>query len=304
MEVSVVVTVLNESDNIVRLINALLTQSAEPEEIIIVDGGSSDGTYKKLKNLAEKHPSLKVFQKKGNRSVGRNFAISKSASNLIAITDAGCVTEKNWLENLIKSAERSGAKVVAGYYQAAAGSVFQQAVAPYALVMPEKINPESFLPATRSMLIAKETFKDLGGFAENLSDNEDYAFAKKIEANNIKITFAQNAIVTWSPPKSLPSFFKMIFRFARGDAQARIFRPKVFLIFGRYILGVTILAWLIFYQQYTLALFYLLLAILLYSAWSITKNIRYCPDSWYLLPILQISSDLAVMSGSLLGILI
>lgn len=302
MEVSVIVTVLNESDNITRLTDALLQQSKKPQEIIIVDGGSSDDTFEKLKSLAKKHSNFKVFQKNGNRSVGRNFAISKSSGNWIAITDAGCVPEKNWLENLIKTAQNSGTKVVAGYYQAAKGSLLQQAIAPYALVMPDKINPNNFLPATRSMLIAKKTFDSLGGFDEKLSDNEDYAFAKKIEAN-IKIAFAQNAVVTWSPPNSLFSFFKMIFRFARGDAQARIFRPKVFLIFGRYILGGTIFGWLIFYQDYVVAVFYFLLAILLYSVWSIKKNIKYCPDSWHLLPILQITSDLAVISGSILGIL-
>ena len=49
--VSVVITVLNEEKSIRELIKALLTQDKKPQEIIIIDGGSSDKTVQIIKYL-------------------------------------------------------------------------------------------------------------------------------------------------------------------------------------------------------------------------------------------------------------
>ena len=44
MNVSVIVTVYNEHDNIIRLLDSLADQSRKPDEVVICDGGSQDGT--------------------------------------------------------------------------------------------------------------------------------------------------------------------------------------------------------------------------------------------------------------------
>jgi len=166
-------------------------------------------------------------------------------------------------------------------------------------------NKQTFLPATRSMLISKQTWKKLGGFDESLSHNEDYAFAKKIQSS-YPIVFAPKAVVGWLPRKNLTEFTKMIYRFAKGDIQAGILRPKVILIFARYAIASYFFFFYlpkIFPQTTTVAILttIFLAALLLYSTWAILKNKKYVKHGWYYLPVLQISSDLAVMWGSLLG---
>ena len=46
--VGVILTVLNESGSIAELLDAFLSQSLPPSEIVIVDGGSRDGTLEIL----------------------------------------------------------------------------------------------------------------------------------------------------------------------------------------------------------------------------------------------------------------
>ena len=45
---SVTATVLNEVDDIDRLVTSLMEQTLRPAEVVIVDGGSTDGTWERL----------------------------------------------------------------------------------------------------------------------------------------------------------------------------------------------------------------------------------------------------------------
>lgn len=309
--VSVVVTVLNESATISYLLDALSHQTVAPTQTIIVDGGSSDGTSDLIKNWQDEHPQFKLtlLHQPGNRSVGRNYGIKAAKTELVAITDAGCEPDPTWLEELLKahltsrpasqSPESNPPAVVAGYYYAQPETPFQQAVVPYALVMPERVNPDTFLPATRSLLLAKSTWQKTGGFPEQLSDNEDYAWARSLKQFQIPVTFTSHARVKWFPRQNLQQFATMIFRFARGDAFAQAWRPKVLFIFVRYLLGVLFLGLWPFFPP---AAFILLLGLICYLGWAIKKNLRYVPNGWYWLPILQLVSDVMVMSGTLVGL--
>ena len=296
IETSLIITVLNEAKTIELLLESILLQTILPQEVVIVDGGSSDETMQLLTSFAHKHPqlSLIVDQKKGNRSVGRNWAAQLTKNKVLAVTDAGCQLHPNWLAELIAEYERSGSPVVAGYYSSKARTNFQKAVVPYVLVMPDRVNPETFLPATRSMLIEKDIFIQFGGFDETLADNEDYAFAKKLQTHKIKIAFTSKAIVYWKPTETIGSFYSMIFRFARGDVFAGIIRPKVITVFLRY---------LFFFFVIVINKEIALLLAALYINWSIQKNKKYVATGWYYLPVLQIVSDIAVIFGSISGFL-
>ena len=121
---------------------------------------------------------------------------------------------------------------------------------------------------------------------------------------NVKIVFTKDAIVNWIPRRTLKKAFNMFFRFAYGDAEARIFRFKVILIFLRYLTGLVLLASVLFFKSLFLfaAVFFL---ILMYFIWAIIKNYIYVKNlrAFFYLPLIQITSDISVLLGTLAGLI-
>lgn len=311
MKVSLITTVYNEQDSIVSFLKSIFAQSKLPDELIIVDGGSTDNTLGEISNFKPKTSktssiSIKVISKKGNRSVGRNEAIKHAKNEIILISDAGNILDRRWVENITKPFNEREVDVVAGFYKGLAKNIFQRCLIPYVLVMPDKANvAEEFLPATRSMAIKKSVWKKNGGFNEKLAHNEDFAFANKLKEKKVKMVFAKDAIVNWIPRTNLKKAFIMFFRFALGDIEAGIIRSKVLLIFTRYFLFIYLL-WLAIAYKSLMLLLGIVIASVSYLIWSVLKNYRYVKDlrAIIILPIIQIAADASVMLGSIFGVIL
>ena len=293
--ISLIVTVLNEAATLSALLKSIAQQTLLPDELVIVDADSQDASQQLIKDFSQHSPiKVKLLVKAGNRSQGRNWAVKHSHGQWLAMTDAGCVLDKDWLAQLCLTQQQTGAEVVAGYYQALANNPLQQAIAPYFLVTSQRLKAREFLPATRSMLISRQLFRQLGGFAEHLAFAEDYALAKKMKQQQVNIAFARQALVYWLPPTNLVDFSKTVYQMAYYDVVAGVTRPKVYLIFARYLI---FLGFCLFFDNLLL----IFALTLIYLLWSIAKNYRNCPRAWYYLPLLQLLADCFVMTATLMA---
>src|SRR5438105_2795368 len=140
--VSVVMTVFNEADNIETVIRSLLGQTCPPAEIVIVDGGSTDGTPQVIDKLRRDcgKSSLRCLVRPGaNISQGRNAAIEAAAHDLIAVTDAGVKLLPDWLEKLTAPFSSPGVEVVAGFFRADPDPASPFQIAMGATVLPVEV---------------------------------------------------------------------------------------------------------------------------------------------------------------------
>lgn len=295
IKVSFITTVYNEEKNIKPLIDSLLRQTKMPDEIIIVDAKSTDGTVRELDKFKSKFGNInfQILSKKGNRSVGRNIAIAKAKGNIIVATDAGCIIDKNWLERITSPFQNSKAEVVAGFYKPITKNTFEKCLAAYTCVMEDKVNSD-FLPSSRSVAFRKSVWKSVGGYPEELNTCEDLVFARELKRKGFNFKVAKKAFVLWPQRENIFEAAKQFYQYAVGDGQANYIRFNTWFLFARYITGLI----LFFVSLYLLAACFIL-----YIYWSIYKNYRYVNDlrGLFFLPVLQLVSDMAVITGTFAG---
>lgn len=218
---TVVVTVLNEVETAGALIDALVGQARAPDEIIVVDGGSTDGTFESLGRLAADHHSLRVVSMPGtNIAEGRNRGIELARNEIIACTDAGCRPQSDWLERIVAPFADGDIDVVGGAYAIEPKSKIERVVG--LLTMPGQLipfDPARFNPSARSIAFRRAAWRRAGGFPTCLHTAEDTLFDCKLRRLGCRFTFADDAVVRWRPRSSLGDVYKQFRDYARGEAR-------------------------------------------------------------------------------------
>lgn len=218
MKISLISTVKNEVDNVDKLLGSLACQSRLPDEIIIVDAGSDDGTAEKLHVWQAKFNNMKIIvNDKCNRSEGRNCAISNSTGNIIAAMDFGCLLSADWLKEITEPVINNYADVTAGYYMNAEHTLICDANSYFTHPALFEISEQAFLPSTRSIAFKKECWIKVGGFDENFIIGEDTDFGIKLRKAGYKIHFNDKARVEWNAEASIAKMMKKLFNYSKWD---------------------------------------------------------------------------------------
>lgn len=308
MKVSVICTVLNEGESIKKLLKTLAQQTRPADEIIFVDGGSSDQTVAVLEAYAAKHQlPLQVMVAAGaNISQGRNIAIEAAVGPIIASTDAGVRLDRHWLEELLKPFQTdSPPQVVSGFFVPDPQSVFEVAMGATVLPTVSDINPDTFLPSSRSIAFLKSSWEAAGRYPEWLDFCEDLIFDFRLRDEARPFVFEPKAIAYFRPRSSLRVFFKQYYQYARGDGKADLFRKRHAIRYLTYLVGLPLLLilgavvspwwWLFGAVVGSLGLFYTPYRRLplLWGGLSGLEKVQ----AIFWVPIIRITGDIAKMVG-------
>lgn len=105
--VSVVIPCFNHEAFLEEAVNSVINCSYTPLEVIIVDDGSTDGSFKKAQQLVKNHPGKVSLFKQINAgpAVARNKAISHAKGKYILPLDADDKISKNYIKQAVKVLE-------------------------------------------------------------------------------------------------------------------------------------------------------------------------------------------------------
>ena len=90
MRLSVVVPVYNAEGTLSRCIDSLLQQEVEGYEVLLVDDGSTDGSFALMEAYQKRRPDvIRIFQKpNGGQGDARNFGMDQARGEFLTFVDS------------------------------------------------------------------------------------------------------------------------------------------------------------------------------------------------------------------------
>lgn len=221
---SVCVPVRDEEHTLAALLDSLLSQSYPPREIVVADGGSNDGTVALAQSYA--HRGVRVLELgPALPGRGRNAAIEAARHNWVALIDAGCTADPNWLDRLLNGLALAGgtAGVVFGNYRPRIRTKWDEAQA-LTIVPPQNPATGCRPPSIASSLVHRSAWRAAGGFREDLRAAEDLLFFDRLAAAGVPTVRSPDAYVEWSLPEGPVRFFQRLRLYSRHHLASGLYR--------------------------------------------------------------------------------
>lgn len=222
IEVDLVIPVKNEAASLEEIYSDIKSQVKRPSKIIIVDGGSTDGTNKIIETLG--HGKLVTEFILGDAlypGEGRNVGINSSSRAWIALTDAGIRLTSDWLRRLIDLAETdTSIDIVYGNYEPIVNNFFDRCSA--LAYVPAKVQRPGGLmrgPSIASCLMKKSVWEAVGGFPPWRAA-EDLIFMRRVEEAGFRIGWAPKATVYWRLRHDMKSTFRKFVLYSKHNVWA------------------------------------------------------------------------------------
>lgn len=238
MKISVIVPVRNEENSIAGLLEALLSQSLPPDEIVITDGGSTDATTAIIQDYVNRGAPVRLIRTThALPGRGRNLAAAGAVSEWLAFTDAGIKPAPDWLEALAARASMdASADVVYGSYEPVVDTLFKECAAISYVSPPVEIEGSlmrsQFIAST---LMRRVVWEKVGGFPEHLRSAEDLLFMQRVEQEHFNIAYAPGAVVQWDLQPNIWRTLRRFTIYSRNNIRAGLWKQWQGPILSRYL---------------------------------------------------------------------
>jgi succinoglycan biosynthesis protein ExoA len=203
------------------------TYPSERIEILVADGGSTDGTREILARLASEDPRIRVIDNPQRiQAAGLNQAIRASRGDVIARMDVHADYEPDYLEKCTEVLARTGADNVGGAARCRAKDSVQLAVSA-ALQSPLGFGGASFRNADAEGWVdtlfpgafRRGIFEKVGLFDEGAPTNEDAEINQRILQAGGRIYQSREIRCYYYPRNSLSALATQYFRYGQGRAR-------------------------------------------------------------------------------------
>lgn len=230
-KITVIIPVKNEEEKIEQCLEAVFSQSLKLHEVIVVDGHSIDKTVEN----ARKFPVKILYEEYGTVGGARQVGIENAKGDYIAFTDADCIPERDWLENLIKVFD-DGIVGVGGGTKNIGKGLWEKSIA-LALdsffgsansVQDRVFKAKRFVKSISgcNSVYRKEDLLKVGGFNVALSINEETELNIRLTKLG-KLLYTPNAIILHNQDRDLRDFAKRNYSFGYGRGKNRLWDLQV-----------------------------------------------------------------------------
>jgi GT2 family glycosyltransferase len=186
--VTVCVVVLDRLAAMTRCLDAIAALTPPPGvtvDVVVVDNGSTDGTWQLLQGC----PGLTVRQVSGSVGVARNAALALATGDVVAWTDSDCEPEPDWLLHGLAPFADPAVAVVQGRTRPA-----HDEGGPWSVT--QDISARTGLFEACNVLYRRRVLQEVGGFGEGIGFfGEDTVAGWRVLRSGARDVFAPDAVV-------------------------------------------------------------------------------------------------------------
>ncbi len=239
LSVAVIVPAYNEVKVLDRTIRSLLASDGPPFQIIVVDDGSSDGTYARVKELFGDEPRVRAFTRpNGGKAAALNFGLRQTDADIVVALDADTLFERQTVPRL--AAHFADPRIAAVAGNAKVGNRLNLLTRWQALeyITSQNLDRRAFDLLNCITVVPgavgawrRELIVQAGGFShDTLAEDADLTLS--ILRNGHHVAYADRAIAWTEAPDTTAALLKQRFRWMYGTLQAAwkqrdtLFRPR------------------------------------------------------------------------------
>lgn len=235
--VAVIVPCWNEERTVHGTVESLLALDYPKDklEIVIVDDGSTDGTWQAISKY-QNHPQIKVFTKEnGGKHTAVNFGIDHTTADFIGCLDADSFVSSHALRDMIAMFQADPELMAI-----APTLVVSNPRTPVQWAQKVEYNMSVYLKKMQAMLNAihvtpgpfsvfrKEVFQRIGKF-KKAHNTEDQEIAYRMQENHMRIGHCHTAYVYTTAPDTVKKLYKQRVRWIYGFIQNSVdYRRLIF----------------------------------------------------------------------------
>ncbi len=225
--VSVIIPCYQEEKFIGQCLDSLLKNDypVERMEILVMDGGSTDGTRDIVLQYKSRYPFIKILD---NREKFQTFAMNKgikeSSGEIIIRCDAHSSYNKSYIsKSVLRLLEDSLVGNAGGVWvNAPSGRTTASLAIAYSLECPLCVGPNRYRTGINKTCFVdtvpfgawrREVFEEAGLFDEELLIAEDFEFNLRLRKSGYKILLDPEIKSYYCPRESFGELFKMMFRY-------------------------------------------------------------------------------------------
>lgn len=224
---TVVVPTYNRAGLLARLLESLGQQDigADRFEVIVVDDGSTDGTWQLLTGIRMSFPLRAFWQRNQGPAVARNVAINAAAGDVIVTLDDDVIAAPDLLRRHLEAQAAEGDIAAFGTMAMAKGSRLSPWAAwesamlykQYEAMLQGRWTPTPRQFYTANASVRRNDLLAAGLFDPSFRRAEDVELAYRLHDRGLTFRFLPDAIVYHQPNRSYASWCRMAWQYGHYD---------------------------------------------------------------------------------------
>jgi len=268
---SIILPIKNEVDYISATLSSIINQDIlnKNYEIIISDGGSTDGTLEIINNIILENPNVHLIKNSLKIvSSGFNMALNKASGEIIFRVDGHCKIQQNYIEKCYSLLKETDADIVGGVIETISSGLIGNAISiaqssrfgvGFVKFRNKDLKEARYVDTLAFGAHKREIFADIGGYDEEMVCNQDDEFNHRVQQAGKKIWMDPTIKTKYYSRQSFKKLFKQYFNYGlykvrgiqkrREIVSIRHLIPSTFIItlIGTLIIGTFLqLPWITF----------------------------------------------------------